>query len=123
MVLNEVISFRESKGDQLAPIEGFYDYTPWTIASGKTGLKESLSQLIKISLDSGVRATGEPEYKQKLYQQIMELTDFLLNGRKVYLESIRDPEKRLVMVQQFESQRRELIYPFGIVVYYFIVTN
>jgi len=35
--------------------------------------------------------------------------DLVLDGRRTYLESVRDSEKFNVLQQQFEAQRRELI--------------
>lgn len=61
----------------------------------------------------GIRSTGEPELRQRHYRQLVDLVDFVLDGRKAYLESIKDTDKYGVMLQQYESQRSDLIYPFG----------
>lgn len=86
-----------------------YEYLPWTAMSGNVGLRDALAHLVDISVRYGARCTNEPELKQKLYQQILEIIDFILDGRKHYLDSIRDTEKYNVLLQQFESQRRDLI--------------
>lgn len=69
--------------------------------------------LILVTLQHGARSTGEPELQQRHYKQLVELIDFVLDGRKTYLESIKDNEKYGVLLQQYESQRTDLIYPLG----------
>ncbi|XP_055904210.1 nuclear pore complex protein Nup133 [Eupeodes corollae] len=111
-ILHEVISFREQNmAKYILPADksNSYEYLPWTAMSGKNGLRDSLTHLISITVKYGAKSTGEPEIKYKLYQQIMELIDFVLDGRKNYLESIKDNEKYGVLLQQYESQRKELI--------------
>lgn len=68
---------------------------------------------IAITLKHGIRSTGEPELRQRHFRQLVDLVDFVLDGRKAYLESIKDTDKYGVMLQQYESQRSDLIYPFG----------
>lgn len=112
--MNEVLQYRENKRELYSlPSSKInsYEYLPWTTSSGRNGLRDSLLNLINITLKNGARSTGEPEIKQKLYQQMMDLIDFVLDGRKNYLESIKDNEKYSVLVQQYECQRRDLIYP------------
>lgn len=42
---------------------------------------------------------------------MVELVDFLLDGRKAYLDSLADTEKYTVLLQQYEAQRNDLIQP------------
>lgn len=77
------------------------------------GLRDILLHLINVTLKHGARSTGEPELRQKHYKHLLELIDFVLDGRKSYLESIKDNEKYGVLLQQYESQRSALIYHFG----------
>ncbi|XP_011189128.2 nuclear pore complex protein Nup133 [Zeugodacus cucurbitae] len=86
-----------------------HEYLPWTAMSGSVGLRDTLSHLIDTSVRYGAHCTNEPELKQRLYRQIYEIIDAILDGRKNYLESVHDSEKYNVLLQQFESQRRELI--------------
>jgi len=83
----------------------------WTAVSGKNGLKDTILHFIEITYKSGIKSTGDPEVKQKLYQQLVDLIDFTLNGRKNHLDSVKDNEKYNVLLQQYESQRRDLIFP------------
>lgn len=111
-IISEVMKFREQNSTiySLPPDKKYsHEYLPWTAMSGSTGLRDALSHLIDISIKYGARSTSDPELKQKIYQQILELIDVVLDGRKRYLDSVRDTEKYNVLLQQFESQRRELI--------------
>lgn len=77
------------------------------------GLRDTLQHVINTTLKHGARSTGEPELRQRLYKQLVELIDFVLDGRKSYLDSIKDSEKYTLATQQFQSQRSDLIYPLG----------
>lgn len=111
-ILNEVINFREQNASIYtlsADKMDHYEYVPWTAMSGNVGIKDYMSRFVDISVKHGARSTADTELKQKLYEQILEIMDFILDGRKNYLDSIRDSEKYKVLLQQFESQRRDLI--------------
>uniref|UniRef100_A0A1B0CE80 Nucleoporin Nup133/Nup155-like N-terminal domain-containing protein n=1 Tax=Lutzomyia longipalpis TaxID=7200 RepID=A0A1B0CE80_LUTLO len=113
--VGDVIKFREVKGATFALPESqvnVHEVIPWTMQSGKNGIKDALMKLINLTLKYGARSTGEPELRQKHYQQLMELTDFVLDGRRNFLESNREKEKFTILQQQYESQRSDLIYPF-----------
>ncbi|KAI8045319.1 nuclear pore complex protein Nup133 [Drosophila gunungcola] len=86
-----------------------YENLPWTAMAGSAGVRDTLTRLIDISVRYGGHCVSETELKQQLYQQIFELVDLVLDGRRTYLESVRDSEKFNVLQQQFEAQRRELI--------------
>lgn len=111
-IIAEIKSSREHNGTLYTlPQEkaNVHEYLPWTAMSGGVGLRDTLSHLIDISVRYGAHCTNEPELKQRLYRQIYEIIDTILDGRKHYLESVHDSEKYNVLLQQFESQRRELI--------------
>lgn len=110
--LSQVLRHREQHAqsfrlhnDKLASHENL----PWTAMSGIAGVRDTLTRLIDISVRYGGHCVSETELKQQLYQQIFELVDLVLDGRRNYLESVRDSEKFNVLQQQFEAQRRELI--------------
>nr|ABL84948.1 Nup133 [Drosophila simulans] len=86
-----------------------YENLPWTAMAGSEGVRDTLTRLIDISVRYGGHCVSETELKQQLYQQIYELIDLVLGGRKTYLKSVRDSEKFNVLQQQFEAQRKELI--------------
>lgn len=83
------------------------------LSSELLGLKDIIQHQIGVTLKNGARSTGEPELRQLHYKQLVELIDFVLDGRKSYLDSIRDSEKYSVTLQQYEAQRSDLIFPFG----------
>lgn len=112
-VLKKVTEFREAKKTLLelpSELKEKYEYLPWTATSGKNGLKDTITTLIQITLRHGARSIGEPDIKQQHYVQLFELIDFLLDGRRNYLESIEDNEKYRVLLYQYESQRNEIIF-------------
>ncbi|XP_054725254.1 nuclear pore complex protein Nup133 [Anastrepha obliqua] len=111
-VINEVLDSRELNSSLFTlpqEKENSYEYLPWTAMSGSVGVRDTLSHLIDSSVRYGAHCTNEPELKQRLYKQIYEIIDAVLDGRKNYLESVHDSEKYNVLLQQFESQRRDLI--------------
>lgn len=109
--------FRESKRALYAscaqhrPPPTTVELLPWTSASGKSGIRDVLVQLIQVTLKHGVRGTGEPEVRHRFYQQMVELIDVVLDGKRQYLDSVAGTEKHAVLQRQYESQRSDLIYP------------
>uniref|UniRef100_A0A182QEJ5 Nucleoporin Nup133/Nup155-like N-terminal domain-containing protein n=1 Tax=Anopheles farauti TaxID=69004 RepID=A0A182QEJ5_9DIPT len=113
-VLQEVLKYRESKTSLYTvrdELRSRYDLVPWTALSGKSGLRDVLLQLIGNTLRHGIKGTAEPEFRMKHFKHMTELIDYVLDGRKTYLESLNDEEKYAVLLQQYESQRSDLIYP------------
>ncbi|XP_059618907.1 nuclear pore complex protein Nup133 [Phlebotomus argentipes] len=113
--IGEIIKFRDAKGSLFALPEAqarLHENLPWTTMGGKNGIRDALMKMINSTLKYGARGTGEPELRQKYYQQLMELTDFVLDGRRNFLESSRRKEQYSILLQQYESQRSDLIYPF-----------
>lgn len=111
--LQEVMKFREKNIGLYKPLNPeLFEYLPWTAASDAGGLRDAILQLIQLTLRHGIRLNGESEYRIKHYQQMTELIDFVLDGRRNYLASIRSNQEKLNVLQhQYESQRFDLIYP------------
>ncbi|XP_049535624.1 nuclear pore complex protein Nup133 [Anopheles darlingi] len=113
-VLQEVIKYREAKAELYASpqqLRDRYEYVPWTAASGRNGLRDVLLHMIHTTLKHGIKGTAEPEFRAKHFKQLTDLIDYVLDGRKSYLESVRDEAKYSVLLQQYESQRADLIFP------------
>jgi nuclear pore complex protein Nup133 len=110
-VLQEVIKFREKNMGLYRPVGvEMFEYLPWTASS--EGLREILLNLIQTTLRHGIRLNGENEFKFKHYQQMTELIDFVMDGKRNYIASIRNNEEKFKVLQhQYESQRFDLIYP------------
>jgi nuclear pore complex protein Nup133 len=111
--IQEIMKFREINAGLYKPISPeIFEYLPWTAASDESGLRETLLSLIQLTLRHGIQLNGESEYRFKHYQMMTELIDFVLDGRRNYLASIRsNPEKFNVLQHQYESQRFDLIFP------------
>lgn len=115
-MLHEVTKFRELKATLYAPPQSKankYEYVPWTAASGSGGIRETLLHIISVTWKHGVRSTGDPELRQRQYKNLVELVDFVLDGRRAYLESIKGSDKYNGLLQKYESHRSELIFNFG----------
>lgn len=115
-VLSEISKFREQNSGLYKSYEAGsadFEYLPWTAASDDNGLRDTLLQIIQLTLQQGIRLNGEGEYRFKHYQHVTELVDFVLDGRRTYLANIRNnnQEKFTVLHHQYEAQRFDLIYP------------
>lgn len=62
----------------------------------------------------GIRSTTDPEMRHQHYKNLLELIDFYLDGRKAYVESVKEDEKYDMLLKKFESERSDLISHFGI---------
>lgn len=127
-MLHEVSKFRELKSTLYALPQSKankYEFVPWTAASGSGGIRDTLLHLIKVTWKHGVRSTGDPDLRQRHYKNLVELVDFVLDGRRAYLESIKGTEKYSALLQKYESHRSEMIHDFGlfISVYYSSTRN
>lgn len=49
--------------------------------------------------------------QSELYEQLVYLIDFILEGRKCHLESIRGTERFEILMKQYETERTNLIQP------------
>nr|CAD7405905.1 unnamed protein product [Timema poppensis] len=116
-VLQQVVQFRQEKVVVFSPRSklsaGIGEYLPWTTAPGKRGLQEALTTLINITLNHGARAVGDFTLKMHLYDQLINLTDIVLDGRKCHIESIRGTERFKTVLQNYDSDRYDLIKPFS----------
>lgn len=112
-VLDEIVKFREKNIGLYTPTsQEMFEHLPWTASSDAGGMRDTLLQLIQLTLQHGIRLNGDTEFRFKHYQQMTEMIDFVLDGRRRYLTSIRNNNEKLNVLQhQFESQRFDLIYP------------
>lgn len=112
-VLDEIVKFREKNIGLYTPTsQEMFEHLPWTASSDAGGMRDTLLQLIQLTLQHGIRLNGDTEFRFKHYQQMTETIDFVLDGRRRYLTSIRNNNEKLNVLQhQFESQRFDLIYP------------
>lgn len=115
-IFHEIYKFRELKSSVYKLSSDnvtSFDYLPWTASAYPNGIRDSLLHVINIIVKYGVRSSGEPELKQQHYKNLVELIDFYLDGRKAYLESIKELEKYDALVRKYEAERSDLIFNFG----------
>lgn len=115
-VLHEVTKFREFKSSTFKLPEdkvNKFEYLPWTAASSPNGIRESLLHIINIIVKHGIRSTGGQELRQQHFKNLVELIDFYLDGRKAYLESVKDLDKYDTLLRKYETERSDLIFNFG----------
>lgn len=113
-VLHEVVKYRQHNAERFVPVRcssGITEYLPWTAATGKQGLRDSLQLLQNIILKYGVNGTSDGLVRNELYEQLVSLIDLILDGKKCHLESIRGTEKFEVLLKQYETERTNLIQP------------
>lgn len=111
-VLKKVLEFRESKKfyyTMPSKIRCHFENLPWTAAPGKIGLKDTIAQLIQLTLRNGARGTGEPEIRQQHYTHLYELIDYFLDGRVTLLDSIKENEEHKKLLHDYESERSNLL--------------
>ncbi|KAH8278396.1 hypothetical protein KR018_002289 [Drosophila ironensis] len=111
--LNQVLKHREQQATHFRvhsdKLSGPLENLPWTAMAGNAGVRDTLNRMADISVRYAGHCVSDTELKHQLYRQIFEMVDLVLDGRKAYVESVRDTEKFGVLQQQFEAQRRELI--------------
>lgn len=114
--MHEVFKFRETKASIFklpADKTHKFEYLPWTAVAVPNGIRDSILHIINIITKNGVRSTAEPELRQQHFKNLVELVDFYLNGRKAYLESVKELEKYDTLFRKYESERSDLIFNFG----------
>lgn len=107
--LSQVLMYREQNANTFKLQTETYENQPWTAMPGGSGIHDALIRLIDVSVRYGAQCVAESELKHVLFHQLLELMDMVLDGRKNYLDSVRDTEKFQVLQQQFEAQRFDLI--------------
>lgn len=115
-MIHEVLKFRELKASTFKlPAERMnkFECLPWTAAAAPNGIRDSIMHIINIIIKHGIRSTAEPELRQQHFKHLVELIDFYLDGRKAYLESIKDLDKYDTLLRKYESERSDLIFNFG----------
>ncbi|GLH11927.1 Nuclear pore complex protein Nup133 [Gryllus bimaculatus] len=115
-VLQEVLQCRQQKAAMFTPSTSpspdVCEYVPWTAAPGEAGLKDSLATLQDLTLRYGARSAGEIMIRNQLYDQLVNIIDIILDGRKCQIESIRGTNKFNMMLQMYERERHEILEPF-----------
>lgn len=115
-VVRQVIQYRQQKEEIFQPNNhlevGLCEYLPWTASAGPGGLRDALLKQQSLTLKFGARSTGDPKLKAKLYDQVLNIIDIILDGKKCHLESVRGSNKFTVLFEQYQKVRSNLIEPF-----------
>ncbi|XP_044263471.1 nuclear pore complex protein Nup133 [Tribolium madens] len=111
-----VINFREQNVMSYKPSEAVIaiapDFLPWTAASGSEGLFNYLSQMHYLTYNYGIILTSKERLKTDLLEQLVSITDIILDGRKSHLESIKGTSLEEIIYKQYCSDRQKFMRPF-----------
>ncbi|XP_038072152.1 nuclear pore complex protein Nup133-like [Patiria miniata] len=91
-------------------------YIPWTASTGPKGIRSLLVQQHRVTIEQGIPNGEDIQSRGALYQQIMELTDLILEGYVTQLESIglgsgEDSSQYEELEQKYQQERHVLIMP------------
>ncbi|XP_006811533.1 nuclear pore complex protein Nup133-like [Saccoglossus kowalevskii] len=119
-MLHEAWQFRQSKAlvyqstnSSIAQLE----FIPWTASTGPKGMRALLVRQHSLVLEYGINETEDVQWRGTLFQQLLELTDILLDGYLAQLESVKekhseDSDQYSELKHVYEQQRYVLIIPF-----------
>lgn len=114
-IVRQVIQYRQQKAEIFQPNNhleaGLCEYLPWTASVGPSGLREVLLKQQSMTLKNGARSIGDTKLKAKLYDQVFNIVDIILNERKCHVESVRGSSKFTVLFEQYQDARTTLIQP------------
>ncbi|XP_067140636.1 nuclear pore complex protein Nup133 [Centruroides vittatus] len=112
-VLQEVLQFRHTKADSYKSTKECKnaEYVPWTSAGGPMGLYTMLTKQHGISVEFGIPTADDIQTSGTIFQQLLDLTDIILDGYKCHLESIKTRQEYDLVEQKYISDRRKLILP------------
>ncbi|XP_076393571.1 nuclear pore complex protein Nup133 isoform X2 [Megachile rotundata] len=113
-ILREVLEYRRRNAKRFIPTRcstGITEYLPWTAAVGNHGLRTSLTTMYNLTLKHGITGTNDSTVRNELYEQLVGYIDFILDGRKSHIESVRGTEKFEILIKQYETDRTNLIQP------------
>ncbi|KAH3854402.1 hypothetical protein DPMN_096944, partial [Dreissena polymorpha] len=92
------------------------EFIPWTSTTGTSGTRTILLKQIQLTHQSGIAECRDVETRSQLFQQVMGLSDVILEGYTAQIASLVDnpdmAEYRSQLQDQFAQQRRALIAPF-----------
>ncbi|XP_012939982.1 nuclear pore complex protein Nup133 [Aplysia californica] len=112
-MLHRALQYRQSHAEMYADDrEEIPEYIPWTATAS---MRDAIRKQIALSFSDGVREARELEVQGVLYQNIVGLSDFLMDGYASQLSSLRtqtDAQDRCDQLEQtFQKERHQLILP------------
>ncbi|XP_033628946.1 nuclear pore complex protein Nup133-like [Asterias rubens] len=102
----------QSHGSSLPTMQ----YIPWTASTGPKGIRMLLTQQHRVTIERGIPNSEDIQSRGALYQQIMELTDLILEGYVTQLDSIslssgEENAQYEELEQKYHQERSALIKP------------
>ncbi|KAK5648850.1 hypothetical protein RI129_003742 [Pyrocoelia pectoralis] len=85
------------------------EYIPWTAALGSEGLHDCLMIQQSLTYNYGAKITSDGSVRNILYDQLVFLLDFILDGYKSYVDSVQGTGHIGVALQQYHIDRHKLI--------------
>ncbi|CAC5366026.1 NUP133 [Mytilus coruscus] len=89
------------------------EYTPWTSTSGERGIRTILIKQYTKTYEEALPETGDAEIRDVLFEQLVHLTDIVLDGYRCQLESLRqcNSAHHDQFQKRYEQDRHNMIAP------------
>ncbi|XP_052097851.1 nuclear pore complex protein Nup133-like isoform X1 [Mytilus californianus] len=89
------------------------EYTPWTSTSGERGIRTILIKQYTKTYEEALPETGDAEIRDVLFEQLVHLTDIVLDGYRCQLESLRqcNSAHHDQFLKRYEQDRHNMIAP------------
>ena len=119
-VLRECLTYRARKERELSinadhknEFSSKFEHAPWTCAPGPSpnGLRSLLIQQFQIILEKIVPLAEDASVRNVLFKQLIDLSDFILDGYQTQLRSAPTQERQIAVQKEFEKDRTSMILP------------
>ena len=119
-VLKECLAYRVRKEREISiniehknDFSTKFEHAPWTCAPGPTpnGLRSLLIQQFQLILEKIIPLAEDASVRNVLFKQMIDLSDFILDGYKTQLDSIPTQDRKIAFQKEFEKDRVSLILP------------
>ncbi|XP_078592881.1 nuclear pore complex protein Nup133-like [Branchiostoma floridae x Branchiostoma japonicum] len=90
------------------------EYIPWTASSGSRGLRSLIKKQHEVTVEQGLLEATDVQTRGTFFQQLMELTDLLLDGYICQLESLGNgdlDQHYMDVKEKYEGDRAAYIRP------------
>jgi len=113
--LKDAWFYRQSKSSFYYPkLEKSYtiQYVPWTARDGAGGIRPVLKKQIEMTVEKGLLNTDNAATTKMLLQEIVDLSDLLLDGYVTQLQFLKAAEIDCTQLKlEFEKERKSVIEP------------
>ena len=119
-ILRECVSYRVRKERELSnnvdhqnEFSSKFEHAPWTCAPGPSpnGLRNLLIQQFQLLHEKIIPLAEDASVRSVLFKQLIDLSDFILDGYKTQLESIPNQDRKMAFQKEFEKDRASMILP------------